>query len=223
AMEEYREVLENMAEATVETVKEMAEQTREVVGRIEGGQVVEVRARQIGEEERRERVADMTTTGLNFTQVACRAKHKDIVRRAKNKMKQMIIVNAKGNEGWKDLAEKALLEKAKIPKDLMGVQGLDTLKVEFFSARKLKNGGVLYKLNSTEAAEWLAKLDMWAAFLDNFGAGMTVKDRVYDIFMEFILVGLGNMLAEQMRVVENGNGLHPGELVAARWARAPQA
>ena len=43
------------------------------------------------------------------------------------------------------------MEKAKIARETIGVLGLDRLKIEFTAARKLKNRGILYKLNSSDA------------------------------------------------------------------------
>ncbi|KNZ71540.1 hypothetical protein J132_08632 [Termitomyces sp. J132] len=222
AMEEYREVLETMVEATVKTIKSMMEQTKKLVERVEEGQVVEVRNTQrgVGGGEKAKVLRGMR---MNYTQAVRRAKHEDIVLRTKAKMKQVIINNGKGGEGWKELSEKELVEKAKIARELMGIQGMDGPKVEFMSARKLKNGGVLYELNSTEVAEWLSKRDVCKAFLKKYGAEAVVKDRVYNVFVEFVPTSLGNMPAERLEMVEEVNGLHSGELTIARWAWAPQA
>ncbi|KAG6867743.1 hypothetical protein C0993_011739, partial [Termitomyces sp. T159_Od127] len=100
-------------------------------------------------------------------------------------------------------------------KEMMGMQGLDGSDIEFVTARKLKNGGILYQLNSTEAAEWLFRQDIQKAFLDKFEADAKVKDRVYNIFLEFVPVGLGNIPAEGLGLVESRNGLRPGKLVTA--------
>lgn len=65
----------------------------------------------------------------------------------------MIINNTQGGEGWKGLTERELIEKAKIAKDLMGIQGIDSPKVEFITACRLTNGGVLYELSTTKVAK----------------------------------------------------------------------
>ncbi|KNZ71334.1 hypothetical protein J132_00022, partial [Termitomyces sp. J132] len=51
----------------------------------------------------------------------------------------------------------------------------------------------------------------------------TVKDRVYNVFVEFVPIGLGDNPMERLGAIESRNGLHPGEIVTAKWARAPQA
>ena len=153
---------------------------------------------------------------MSFAQAAWRAEHKDMLQRVSNKTRQMLIDNVEGNNAWRGLTERELVEKAKIARDLMGIQGLDSPKVEFLSARALKNGGILYELNSAGAAEWLAKLDVRKAFIDKFGTGAKVKDRTYSVFLEFIPVTLGDSPAENLGLVESRNGLHPGELVTAQ-------
>lgn len=228
AMEEYREILENLAEATVKTVKSMVEQMKEMMRRIKEGQILEQGVRQgnregggaeeggeggVGGGDMEARRQAMGT--MSFAQVARRAEHKDMMQRRNNKTRQMLVDNIEGNESWKGLTERELVEKARIARDLMSIQGLDSPKIEFLSARALKNGGILYELNSTDAASWLAKLDVWKAFIDRFGTGAKVKDRAYNIFLEFVLVTLGNVPAENLELVESVNGLQPGKLVTA--------
>ncbi|KNZ77458.1 hypothetical protein J132_05416 [Termitomyces sp. J132] len=180
AMDEYREALETLAEATVKTITEMAEQTKELVERVEEGQVVDMRreesttkeARTGGDEGEEEAPRNHT---VSYAQAARRAEREDVERRAKDRTRQLIVDNTEGGRGWKDLTEKELIEKAKVAKELMGIQGMDSPEIEFLSARKLRNGGVLYKLNSTDAAKWLAKPDVRRTFLSRFGAGATVS------------------------------------------------
>lgn len=224
AMGECREVLENMAEA-VKMVRKMVEQAKKATGGWEEGQIEESRAERNEREEERgeERRTQLLTMGMNYAQAAQRAKHEEVLQRVKNRSKQMIVDNIDSKDSWNALTERELVEKTKIAKDLMGIQGLDGPKVEFVLARKLKNGGILYELNTVEAVEWLAKPDVRAAFLDKFGTGAMVKDRAYNVFVEFVPIGLGNTLADQLEALEDSNDLHPGELVAARWARAPKS
>ncbi|KAG5735490.1 hypothetical protein E4T56_gene11132 [Termitomyces sp. T112] len=175
AMEEYRGVLESMAEASVRTVKGMAEQVRETTERLEEGQIQEDMRRQSKMGYGEEGVRGTQRMGLTFAEAAQRAEREDIVQQANNKTRQLLIDNTEGTGRWKELTEKELIEKAKITKDMMGIQELDSPKVEFLSVRKLRNGGVLYKLSSTDATKWLACKDIWKAFLEKFRAGTKVK------------------------------------------------
>ncbi|KAG6894382.1 hypothetical protein C0992_006338 [Termitomyces sp. T32_za158] len=160
AMDEYKEVQETLAEATVKTVQEMADQARKIVERVEEGQVMETREERgskargggggEGSREGRER---HDGEAMSYAQAACKAEQEDVMKRANDRTKQIIVDNMEGSKGWKGLTEKELVEKAKMAKELMGIQGLDIPKVEFITAQKLRNGGVLYELNITDAAE----------------------------------------------------------------------
>ena len=58
--------------------------------------------------------------GLNFVQAVCKAEHKDVLQRTRNKVRQMIVNRVEGSKGWKELTEKELVEKARIIRKLMG-------------------------------------------------------------------------------------------------------
>ncbi|KAG5353607.1 hypothetical protein C0989_004715 [Termitomyces sp. Mn162] len=157
-MEECREVLENLAEVSMKSLKGMAEQAREGREGLEEGQVMEMRVSQGGANEGGGGWQwRMAREGALYADAARRAEREDMVQKARNKTRQVIIDNAQGAGGWKELTEKELIEKAQITKDMMGIQGLDSPKVDIITAWKLKNRGVLYKLKSTKAAEWLMK------------------------------------------------------------------
>ncbi|KAG6876554.1 hypothetical protein C0992_012458 [Termitomyces sp. T32_za158] len=127
---EYREILETLAEATVKTVKEMAKQTKELVERVEEGHVVEAKVRRgsRGEGDGDGGVEAGNRGRLSYAQVARRAEQENITERARDRTRQLIIDNAEGGKGWTGLTERELVEKAKVVKELMGIQGLDSPK-----------------------------------------------------------------------------------------------
>ncbi|KAF8076828.1 hypothetical protein FPV67DRAFT_1392108, partial [Lyophyllum atratum] len=91
------------------------------------------------------------------------------------------------------------------------------------SVRKLRNGGALYEMNSSEAAEWLKKEDVKKAFLEKFGADAMVKDRTYPVFVEFVPTSLGDDASREIREIERSNGWAEGDIANAKWVRAPHA
>ncbi|KAG5349431.1 hypothetical protein C0989_003954 [Termitomyces sp. Mn162] len=169
AMEECREVLENLVEALMKSLTGIVEQAKETMARIKKGQSTEAgsgvggmaRAGIGGRGTQHREVGGQTL----YADAVRWAKREDISQRARNKTKQIIIDNMPGGEGWKGLTEQELIRKAKIMKDMMRIQGLDAPKMEFAMAWVLKNGGVLYELGTAEAAEWLAKEGVKKVFL----------------------------------------------------------
>lgn len=65
------------------------------------------------------------------------------------------------------------------------------------------------------------KREVSTAFLEKFSMGAVIKDRTYSVIVEFVPVVLGNQVTDKLGEIERGNGLQPGELVMARWARPP--
>lgn len=219
AMEGYKEALETLAEASVKTIKEMAELVKDRADRdeMEEGQVEEVE----GRKERRRTGGVEGGGGPTYAEAVRRAEQEDMVQRARNKARQLLVDFPEGSSAVKDLSERELIAKAAMAKELMGVAGLDAPKVEFISARKLKNGGVLYELNDAEAVSWLAQADVKTLFLEKIGADAKVKDRTYAVFAEFVPTALGDTPEQRLAEIEEANGLQPGELAGARWVRAP--
>ena len=62
--------------------------------------------------------------------------------------------------------------------------------------RKLKNGGVVYKLNDTDAPKW--------AFTKNFGGTLVVKERGVSVIIEYMPVAHNpDVLVEGERIEHN--------------------
>jgi len=78
-----------------------------------------------------------------------------------------------------------LVEKAKEAVAKMARQGRwHTTEVKVVGAKRLQNGGVVYKLNSQEASLWLGedKVD----FTKHFSESLVIKDKVVSVIVEHI-------------------------------------
>lgn len=219
AMENCKEAIGNLIGETAKSMEGIVHQTKETLSRLE-----ERRGEEISDQaERTDREGGTNWPGRTYAEVTRRAEREDIDHRNKNRSRQLIIDNTQRGESWGGLTERELIEKAKIAKDLMGIQGIDSPKVEFITACKLINGGILYELSTVDAAKWFAKEEVRAAFLDKFSAGAIIKERTFPVIAEFVPVTLEDQVMDKLREIESGNGLHRGELASAKWARPPQA
>ncbi|KAF5374638.1 hypothetical protein D9615_008935 [Tricholomella constricta] len=216
--EEMKEEVGVVAEASVKSVKEIGEDIRR---RNEERDTREAEARPSTNNTPR-LYADMARPDARTT--AAEAEHREVMGRGETRDKQ-VLIDGRGegsNEAIAGLTEKLLIEKAKMTLDLMGIGGLDAPRgIAFVAVRKLRNGGALYEMNSTEAAAWLRGEDVKKLFVEKFGAEVELKDRAYPLLVEFVPTSLGDNAAEAVREIERANGLGEGEVTQAKWVRAP--
>ncbi|KAF8874452.1 hypothetical protein CPB84DRAFT_1667273, partial [Gymnopilus junonius] len=74
-------------------------------------------------------------------------------------------------------------------------------------ARVLINGGVVLEMETEEAANWLRKAEVRKAFEKNFGGSAVIKDRSYNIVVEYLPASLKETLVGSIKVIENDNNL----------------
>ncbi|KAG6895720.1 hypothetical protein C0992_013078 [Termitomyces sp. T32_za158] len=126
AAKEYREVLENLVETLMKSLKGMANHAKETLERMGDSQTgAEVRMDQGGGVAEggggRQEAWATAGEGVSYVEVARRVEREDMAQRARFRAKQIIIDNRQGGEGWRGLTELELIEKAKITKDMMGI------------------------------------------------------------------------------------------------------
>lgn len=83
----------------------------------------------------------------------------------------------------------------------------------------LRGGGLLLELNSAEAADWLHEETNRRAFLDNLGTGASIKDRTYQVIVQFIPIEFNPDNDESLRQYEVANGLEKGSVLKAEWIK----
>ena len=139
------------------------------------------------------------------------AAHATAVARAETQKRKIRLIKATGmvGEGMSELMEKQLVEKANIALGLMA-EGEESRPevVKFVGASKERGlGGVMYEMNTTEAATWLKEKTTMSDFLNNMGSTMDFKDQMYDVVVNWIPVSIKTEQPSAWRAVEKTSGL----------------
>ncbi|OSX55843.1 hypothetical protein POSPLADRAFT_1084323, partial [Postia placenta MAD-698-R-SB12] len=92
--------------------------------------------------------------------------------------------------------------------------------VTFRSARRLKNGGVIFEMNSIEAATWLREPDVMPRFLSFYDGGNSVaKSNKYPIIIEFVSTDFDPTSEHEVRKIETDAALPTHAIQATRWLK----
>ena len=125
----------------------------------------------------------------------------------------------------KELLLKANLALEKLDNDMAAVLQDDNNErpndTKFVAARTLKNGGILFELESENGAQWLKQPEITKAFESCFPGVVSVKGNNFQVVVQFLPVRLKNHLEDLFTAVENENELHKGSIASARWLRNP--
>ena len=83
----------------------------------------------------------------------------------------------------------------------------------------LRNGGLLLELDRAEAAEWLCNDTNRTKILENIGSGASIKNRTYQVIVQFIPVQFELEDDEALRHFEAMNDLQPNSTLRAEWIK----
>lgn len=83
----------------------------------------------------------------------------------------------------------------------------------------LRNGGLLLELDREESAGWLRNEENRKSVLENIGSGASIKDRSYQVIVQFIPVHFDTDDDEMYRRFEEANDLQPGSVLKAEWIK----
>ncbi|KAJ7729998.1 hypothetical protein DFH07DRAFT_969314 [Mycena maculata] len=92
----------------------------------------------------------------------------------------------------------------------------------FVGAQQVRSGAVLFHLNSVSAADWIRAPQRMAAFLSELGGTAVYKPRLYSVVVEFVPTTFNPGLENTFHVIEDTNSIDRGELVQARYIKAPE-
>jgi len=121
--------------------------------------------------------------------------------------------------GLQDLCEKDLVAKANMALILMNDDGEGVPeRAEFVGAQKLRHGGVLYRLNLDEGAEWVRTEGM-AGFLEKMGGTLVVRERTVTIVVEYVPISFDPNAVGDLRGVEEKSGLPKDSIVKATYMK----
>ena len=137
--------------------------------------------------------------------------------------KRQVLVDFKKTEELQleDMDEKTITRKAvdAIHTVYAAAAGPKPLEVKLKSGTLLRNGGLLLELNSDEAASWLKSDEIIASFLENVGSGASVKNRTYQVIVQFVPVSFDPAAEENIRTYEEHNNIAAGSVAKAEWIK----
>jgi hypothetical protein len=155
----------------------------------------------------------------------------DTKARTQLQQKQIIL---DGDDAMKEkagkLTPKELILKANLALEKLDTDMADVLQednnerpedAKFVAARILKNGGILFEMESENGAEWLKNAEITKNFEKCFPGNVSVKGKTYQVVVQFLPVRLKNRLEELITGIEKENNLSAGSITSARWLRNP--
>ena len=121
---------------------------------------------------------------------------------------------------FKDLDEDVLVEKANVTLELMCTSDPTVPEVVLFiSAKKTTHGQILYKVDSSQTADWLRSPDRSRAFISKFGSNVMLATKPFPILIEYVPICLDIDDPSSLRDIECKNALPTGTIKSARWIK----
>ena len=90
----------------------------------------------------------------------------------------------------------------------------------FIGARKLANGGIVFHLESTEAARWIQQNK--EAFIRKFSVEAVVKEHTFSVLVEYVPIRHAPEAMGENRKIERDSQIPLNTLVSTRWVKPPQ-
>ncbi|KIJ50423.1 hypothetical protein M422DRAFT_77320, partial [Sphaerobolus stellatus SS14] len=91
------------------------------------------------------------------------------------------------------------------------------------AANRLSNGGIVYELDSSEAAKLIQdNEEVRKRFTDLYSAQASIKPRLYPIIAERVPTSFKPDSNADIRNLEESNGIYTGEIERARWIKPPE-
>lgn len=126
------------------------------------------------------------------------------------------------NNTLESLSEKDLVAKANMTLDLMGIEAADKPPgTTFVGAKKLRNGNVLYQLNSKDAADWMKELEVQTAFMVNYGGTANIWNKLFYVIAEFVLTTFDAGSSYTHAKVEEDSVLGTGAIPYSKYIKPP--
>ena len=211
-VEELREECRNVASE----LKEAAEEVVASLGSVKGDDRQETREGGGGGREN-------SYAGSVKKKVPVPAVHAMAVARAELQKKRIRLIKATGmgGDGLGDLTEKQWVEKANMALTLLEGQEEDRpTGVNFVGVSKEKeNMGVIFELNTKEAAGWLKDKKVMTAFLAKMGSMVDFKMQTYEVVVDYVPVSFDVDQPAEWKRVEQANGLSESAIKEVKWIK----
>ena len=149
--------------------------------------------------------------------------HARMVAKAKLQKRKIRLVKALGNDGQGlgNLSERQWVDKANVALTLLDVQEENRLEaVNFVGVNKEReNRGVIFEMNSGEAAEWLRNRQVMAAFIAKMGEMVNFKEQTYEVVVDWVPVSFEVDSSAAWKRVEQSNGLWESAIQDVSWIK----
>jgi hypothetical protein len=89
--------------------------------------------------------------------------------------------------------------------------------IMFIGAKELANGGIVFDLDTEEAARWIQANK--SAFISKFSGTATIKDRALTVIVEYVPLSHSPEALTEMRKIERDSKLLIGSLLVTRWIK----
>ena len=90
------------------------------------------------------------------------------------------------------------------------------------AATLMRNGGLLLEFDSEASANWLREEANSACFASNVGSGACIKNRSYQVIVQFAPIQFNPTDNTHLRDFEETNGLSPNSVLKAEWIKNPR-
>jgi hypothetical protein len=121
-----------------------------------------------------------------------------------------------------NLTEKDLVVKANTTLNLMGIEATDKPPgIAFIGAKKLRNGNILYQLNSTDAGHWLKHTDVQKAFMANYGGTSNIQNKLHYVIAEFVHTMFNAGSSYTHMKIEEDSGLGTNTIAFSKYIKPP--
>jgi len=94
-------------------------------------------------------------------------------------------------------------------------------KIEIEEVTRICNGGILFQLNSKEAADWIRSPGIKEEFAWAFDAAAEIRERNHAIFAPFIPLTFKTDDPHHLQEIGDRNRLNGGKVLEAQWIKPP--
>jgi hypothetical protein len=148
--------------------------------------------------------------------------HEAVIARGEQSAKQILIKKDPkiADNVLSSLSEKELVTKANTTLNLMDTESLEMPPgTAFVGAKKLRNGNVLYQLNTNDAGNWIKQSEVQKAFMDSYGGTSNMQNKLHYAIAEFVPVTFIENSSFMHSRIEEESGLRGDTLAFSKYIK----
>ena len=228
-LEEATELLTSAAVASTNTVEELREECRGVVADLKEAIEEATSSLELAGTNQRQEGLHNGGGGMETDSYADRVKkcvpavHAAAVAKAELQKRKIRLIKAVGltGDGVGDLTEKQWVEKANLALSLMEGHWENKPEVVNFAGvnKERGGGGVIFEMNTGEAAGWLKDKRVMSAFLAKMGSTVDYKMHTYEVVVDWVPVSFEVDQPAAWKRVEQSNGLGESAIREVVWIK----